>query len=243
MGLKLKNEFTVGAPLDKTWETLLDIGRVASCMPGAKLDSGGEDGVYRGTMKVKLGPMNIAYQGAAKLAEVDEDGHVCVLDVKAKEQRGTGTASATITNRLVAAGAGTKVEVETDLAITGRQAQFGRGIMEDVASKMLGDFAARLEKEILAGPAAPAAEAPDAGKPAAEQAAAPAAASSEPPPVTPVADDDDDVLDLGNVVAGPVAKRAAIGAGVAAIVLVIVLTLLGRGKGKSDRSLDLKLRL
>jgi hypothetical protein len=194
-------------------------------------------------MKVKLGPMNIAYQGAAKLAEVDEDGHVCVLDVKAKEQRGTGTASATITNRLVAAGEETKVEVETDLAITGRQAQFGRGIMEDVASKMLGDFATRLEKEILAGPAAPAGEAPaEAGKPAAEQSAAAPAATDE-PPVTPVADDDDDVLDLGNVVAGPVAKRAAIGAGVAAIVLVIVLTLFGRGKGKSDRSLDLKLRL
>jgi uncharacterized protein len=246
MGLKLKNEFTVGAPLDKTWETLLDIGRVASCMPGAKLDSGGEDGVYRGTMKVKLGPMNIAYQGAAKLAEVDEDKHACVLDVKAKEQRGTGTASATITNRLSEAGEGTKVEVETDLAITGRQAQFGRGIMEDVASKMLGDFATRLEQEILSGGAA-GAEAKDEAKaeqakPAGEPSAA--AAKAEPPPVTPVADDDDDdVLDLGNVVAGPVAKRAAIGAGVAAIVLVILFALLGRGGRKSGRSLDLKLRL
>ncbi len=245
MGLKLKNEFTVGAPLDKTWETLLDIGRVASCMPGAKLDSGGEDGVYRGTMKVKLGPMNIAYQGAAKLAEVDEDNHACVLDVKAKEQRGTGTASATITNKLSEASGGTKVEVETDLAITGRQAQFGRGIMEDVASKMLGDFATRLEKEILSGGAAASegeAKAEEA-KPAAGEPGA-AAAKAEPPPVTPIADDDDDdVLDLGNVVAGPVAKRAAIGAGVAAIVLVILLTVLGRGGRKSDRSLDLKLRL
>jgi carbon monoxide dehydrogenase subunit G len=242
MGLKLKNEFTVGAPLDKTWETLLDIGRVASCMPGAKLDSGGEDGVYRGTMKVKLGPMNIAYQGAAKLAEVDEDKHACVLDVKAKEQRGTGTASATITNRLSEAGEGTKVEVETDLAITGRQAQFGRGIMEDVASKMLGDFAARLEQEILSGGTAGAEAKAEQAKPSGEPSAA--AAKAETPPVTPVADDDDDdVLDLGNVVAGPVAKRAAIGAGVAAIVLVILFALLGRGGRKSERSLDLKLRL
>lgn len=239
MGLKLKNEFTVGAPLNDTWETLLDIGRVAGCMPGAKLDSGGEDGVYRGTMKVKLGPMNIAYQGAAKLAEVDADRHVCTLDVKAKEQRGTGTAGATITNRLVETPEGTKVEVETDLAITGRQAQFGRGIMEDVASKMLGDFAARLEREILSGSASKAAD--GAAAPVVESAPAPAPQGAPVADASPV-DDDEGVLDLGSVVGGTMAKRAAIGGGVAAVLLAVALILLGGRRRKKGVDLRLSVR-
>lgn len=254
MGLKLKNEFTVSAPLDQTWKTLLDISRVAGCMPGAKIESGGEDGVYRGTMKVKLGPMNIAYQGVAKLAEVDEDNHICTLDVKAKEKRGTGTASATITNRLSETSGGTKVEVVTDLAITGRQAQFGRGIMEDVSAKMLDDFATRLEREILSGgqpAAAPGGESPVGVATAAPPAAGMPLAAAQPPPAQPAPaaaapvsfaddDDDNDVLDLGSVVGGPVAKRAAIGAGVGAVLLLIVLALLS---GRSRRGLELKLNM
>jgi carbon monoxide dehydrogenase subunit G len=238
MGLKLNNEFTVAAPLEQTWETLLDISRVAGCMPGAKIEPGGEDGTYRGTMKVKLGPMNIAYQGVAKLAEVDVDNHVCKLDVKAKEKRGTGTAAATITNRLVESAEGTKVEVETDLAITGRQAQFGRGIMEDVASKMLGDFAGRLEKEILAGPA----EDPAAAK--VEEGAKPAPTNepiATPQALPPRVEADDDVLDLGSAVGGPMAKRAGIAAGIGGLLLVFVLALLMR-HGGSGLELKLKLR-
>jgi carbon monoxide dehydrogenase subunit G len=233
MGLKLQNEFTVAAPLDKTWDTLLDIVRVARCMPGAAIEPGGEDGIYRGTMKLKLGPMNVAYKGIAKLVDVDADAHVCGLDLKAKEQRGQGTANATITNRLTDQGTSTKVVVETDLAITGRQAQFGRGIMEDVSAKMLADFAQRLEREILAGPAD---DAPQDLQPTALSPKAPA-----PSPATPVAsarpaaasfddDDADDVLDLGNVVSGPLAKRAGVAAIAALAVSVVSWGLIRRGR-------------
>lgn len=242
MGLKLQNEFTVAAPLDKTWDTLLDIARVARCMPGAAIEPGGEDGIYRGTMKVKLGPMNVAYKGVAKLVDVDSDAHVCGLDIKAKEQRGQGTANAIITNRLTDQGASTKVLVETDLAITGRQAQFGRGIMEDVSAKMLADFAQRLEREILAGPAG---DAPDGVLPTAPGPEAPAPSPGTPvvsarPVVAPSSfdDDADDVLDLGNVVSGPLAKRAGIAAIAALVVSVVSWGVIRRGR----KGFELRLR-
>jgi carbon monoxide dehydrogenase subunit G len=241
MGLKLQNEFTVAAPLEKTWETLLDIARVARCMPGAAIEPGGEDGVYRGTMKMKLGPMNVAYKGTAKLADVDTDAHVCVLDIKAKEQRGQGTASATITNRLTDEGARTKVVVETDLAITGRQAQFGRGIMEDVSAKMLADFAQRLEREVLAGPAADVPEGVPATAPGPEAPAPTAAASPVVASGGTVAggfDEADDVLDLGNVVSGPLVKRAGIAAAAA-----VALSVVGWGLSRRARKgFELRLR-
>jgi carbon monoxide dehydrogenase subunit G len=238
MGLKLQNEFTVAAPLNKTWDTLLDIARVARCMPGATIEPGGEDGVYRGTMKLKLGPMNVAYKGVARLVDVDTDAHVCSLDIKAKEQRGQGTANAMITNRLTDQGMSTKVLVETDLAITGRQAQFGRGIMEDVSSKMLADFAQRLEREILAGPAGDAPEGVPATAPGPD-APVPSAANARPAVATSAFDDDAaDVLDLGNVVGGPLAKRAGVAAVVAVVVSVVGWGVMRRGR----KGVELRLR-
>src|SRR4051794_1465445 len=150
--MKLQNDFLVDAPLDETWATLLDIQRVAECLPGASLESDGGDGVYRGSMQVKLGPMTLAYKGTARMAEVEEDARSATIEVKAKELKGQGTATARIRNKLEPrSGGATHVSVETDLNITGRPAQFGRGIMEDVAGKMLGDFAKRLEGEVLRG--------------------------------------------------------------------------------------------
>lgn len=229
MGLKLNNEFTVAAPLERTWETLLDIGRVAHCLPGAKLESDGSDGTYRGTMKVKLGPMNVGYEGVARLIEADEDSHVSALDVKGKELKGQGTASATIRNQLEADGDTTRVRVQTDLAITGRQAQFGRGIMEDVATRMLGEFAKRLEQEVLSGGTAGTMASADGVLPTEP---GPEAPSDPAPEATPIGSapwaDDGEVLDLGGVLGGPLAKRAGIGAAVAATAGIALALLRGR---------------
>lgn len=153
--MKLTNEFTVAATPEQTWATLLDLGRVARCLPGATLEAENGGGVYRGGMKVKLGPVTAEYTGVAELQDVDEDAHVASVHVRGREARGQGTAAATITNRVSPADGGrTRVVVETDLQVTGRAAQFGRGVMEDVAGAMLDQFAQRLEREIAGGAAA-----------------------------------------------------------------------------------------
>jgi carbon monoxide dehydrogenase subunit G len=218
--MKLENEFTVAASLDQTWSTLLDIERVASCLPGAKLESESSDGTYRGEMTVKLGPMTLSYKGTARLVEVEEDEHIAVLEARARETRGSGMATAMIRNQLTAGDEGTTVvKVETDLNITGRPAQFGRGIMEDVSSRMLDDFARRLEREIVDGEARAAAAEAD-GDGAMPSPTAPAA----PPP-----SDAENALDLGSVVMGPLAKRAGIAAAVLAVFAVGLAVLL-RGR-------------
>jgi carbon monoxide dehydrogenase subunit G len=224
--MKLQNDFVVDAPIEDTWATLLDIQRVAQCLPGASLESDGGDGVYRGSMQVKLGPMTLAYKGTARMAEVVEDDHSATIEVKAKELKGQGTASARIRNKLEPQGGGaTHVTVETDLNITGRPAQFGRGIMEDVAGKMLGDFAKRLEGEVLRGRTTNGAV--PAGEAAATPEPAPAAQSAQAPP----ADEPLEALDLGNVLAGPLAKRAGIAAGVLVLGLLLLSLLRGNRRG------------
>jgi carbon monoxide dehydrogenase subunit G len=145
--MKLRNEFEVAAPIERTWETLLDVPRVARALPGAAMDREGEGGAWRGSMKVKLGPV-------ARIQDADEDDRVASYRVEGREARGQGSAAATITTRLAAAGAGTRVVVETDMQVTGRQAQLGRGLMEQVAGRMLDEFAGRLERE-LRGETAP----------------------------------------------------------------------------------------
>jgi carbon monoxide dehydrogenase subunit G len=228
--MKLQNDFLVDAPLDQTWTTLLDIQRVAQCLPGATLESDGGDGVYRGSMQVRLGPMTLAYKGTARMAEVEEDAHSATIEVKAKELKGQGTASARIRNRLEpGAGGATHVMVETDLNITGRPAQFGRGIMEDVAGKMLGDFAKRLEGEVLRGNAVTNGNgAPPATATASEPPPASGPASSSEP-----ADEPPAALDLGSVVAGPLAKRAAMALGGLGLLLLVLSVLRGRKRGLS----------
>jgi uncharacterized protein len=149
--VRLQNEFTVAAPLERTWNTLLDVERVAACLPGASIEPVGEDGLYRGSIRLKAGPVSLSYSGTVRLADIDADEHVASFDARARETKGTGTAAATIRNRLEPAGDGTRVVVETDLNVTGRPAQFGRGLMEDVAAKILGDFAGRLEDLVIQG--------------------------------------------------------------------------------------------
>jgi carbon monoxide dehydrogenase subunit G len=150
--VQLENSFTVPVPIDEAWRVLLDIERIAPCMPGAALDTvDGDD--FTGRVKVKLGPINLTYQGKASFIEKDEAAHKAVIDARGKDQRGNGTAAAVVTAKLAAEGAITRVDVLTDLNITGRPAQFGRGVMTDVGNKLLGQFADKLAAQLGAGDA------------------------------------------------------------------------------------------
>ncbi|RBY79976.1 SRPBCC family protein [Blastococcus sp. TF02A-26] len=150
--MQLENSFTVPVPIDEAWRVLLDIERIAPCMPGAALDSvTGDD--FTGRVKVKLGPINLTYQGKASFVEKDEAAHRAVIDARGKDQRGNGTAAAVVTATLAAEGDVTRVDVLTDLNITGRPAQFGRGVMTDVGNKLLGQFADKLAAQLGEGDA------------------------------------------------------------------------------------------
>jgi carbon monoxide dehydrogenase subunit G len=200
--MKLENEFTVPAPVDRAWEVLLDLERVAPCLPGATID-GREGDAHTGTMTVKIGPITARYKGTVRIEESDEEARRAVMRAQARDARGQGTASATITSTMESVDDGTRVRVETDMRITGPAAQFGRGVMQDVSAKMMGRFA-----ECLAGlmgeGEAPAAEAP----PAAEQPAAADAQPEPPPPPTPPRPTAE-VLDLGEASRDAVLKRVA----------------------------------
>jgi carbon monoxide dehydrogenase subunit G len=150
--MKINNEFTVGAPIQQAWDTMLNLERIAPCLPGAAIQEEKDEGEYDGTMKVKIGPITANYKGTVKFEEVDEDNHRAVLQATGRDARGQGTASATIVSTLQEEGDGTKVSVETDMKLTGRAAQFGRGIAQDVATKMLDQFSSCLEEEITGGP-------------------------------------------------------------------------------------------
>lgn len=152
--MKLTNEFTVGADVEKVWRTLLDMEGVASCLPGATIEATDEENVYKGSMRMKIGPMTVSYSGTAKLAEIDESARRAVIALSAREAKGQGTAMATITNRVEPVDGGARVMAETDLHITGPQARFGRGVMDDVAGRMLEEFSSRLEQKII-GPSEP----------------------------------------------------------------------------------------
>lgn len=227
--MKLQNEFTVNVPMERAWETLLDIERVAGFLPGAKIEPAGEDGVFHGSMKVKVGPMAVNYEGTARLASVDEQSRTAEIEVRAKEAKGQGTAAATIRNQLFEESGGTRVVAETDLQVTGRQAQFGRGIMQDVAGRMLGDFARRFESYLAEGGngAAPSAEAPAGG-------GAPGSTGKAAPPPPPPASDEE-ALDLGSVLTQmPIVRY---GAPVAAgAVLLGVVAVLGRSRRRRGLS-------
>ena len=150
--MQLENSFTVPVPVDEAWRVLLDIERIAPCMPGAALDTvDGDD--FTGRVKVKLGPINLTYQGKASFIEKDEAAHKAVIDARGKDQRGNGTAAAVVTAKLAAEGSITRVNVLTDLNITGRPAQFGRGVMTDVGNKLLGQFADKLAAQLGEGDA------------------------------------------------------------------------------------------
>jgi carbon monoxide dehydrogenase subunit G len=232
--VQLENSFTVPVPVDEAWRVLLDIERIAPCMPGAALDSvTGDD--FTGRVKVKLGVITLTYQGKASFVEKDEAAHRAVIDARGRDQRGNGTASAVVTATLAAEGEQTRVDVLTDLNITGRPAQFGRGVMTDVGNKLLGQFADRLAAQLGAGdqqaaaPQAPAtvpvpAVSPEGGAPeTAPVAAAVAAVPSVPRPLQrPTADPEP--INLLEVAGGAAASRyAGPAAGVGLLLLLVYL--------------------
>ena len=144
----MENEFTVEAPVEQAWETLLDLERITPCLPGAALEEQSGD-EYKGTMTIRLGPVTQKYNGTVSFEETDEESRRAVLKADGKDARGQGTASATITSTLTEEDGGTKVHVETDMHLTGRAAQFGRGVQQEVATKLINQFAECLEKEIM----------------------------------------------------------------------------------------------
>lgn len=169
--MELDHEFTVPVPVDQAWPVLLDVERIAPCMPGATLDSVDGD-EFTGRLKVKLGAMTITYRGTARIAARDENAHTVTIEGTGKEARGSGTASATVQAQLHAEGERTRATVHTKLNITGRPAQFGRNIMAEVGAKLIGRFADNLAEEIVSPAGAPSPEAGAAEPPAPGQAAA-----------------------------------------------------------------------
>jgi uncharacterized protein len=213
--VELNNEFHVAVPAAKTWEVLTDVERVAPCLPGATLLSVDGD-QFTGAVKVKVGPITVSYKGEAAFQEKDAVAQRVVLKATGKETRGNGNAAARVTAQLKDEGDATSVVITTDLTISGKAAQFGRGVLADVATNLIGQFAKSLEASVL-GDAAPTAAATSTAT-----AAAPAAAQA----------DAGDSVDLLKVVAVPLAKRfAPVIAGVAAGAAIGFL--LGRRKRKS----------
>lgn len=240
--MQLEHQFSVPVPVAQAWDLLLDVERTAPCLPGATVDSV-DGGTISGRLKVKVGPIQVTYAGTARFTEQDESARRAVLDASGTEARGPGTAAAVVTYQLVDRGAHTDVLVTTDLQVTGRPAQFGRGVMVEVGNKLLARFSDCLAAELGLDPvpAAPSA----AGEPAAgagEQtraaardiaastsAAAPQA-TTPPPALRRVPAGGDDAVDLLDVAGKPLLTRVLPAVGVA-VLLLVVWRLLVRPRG------------
>ncbi|MFF1689079.1 MULTISPECIES: SRPBCC family protein [unclassified Streptomyces] len=207
--MRLDHSFTVPAAPDDAWKLFLDLGRVAPCMPGAVLDTLDAD-AFTGRVKVKVGAVQMSYRGEGTVTR-DESGRSMVLDLSGSETRGAGTASATVTASLAADPAGTRVRVSTDLDITGRPAQFGRGIMTEVGDRIVRQFADRLE-ELLREPA-----------------------TTEPAAVLSPAREPE-AVDLGAAALPVLLRKAAVPA-VAVLVTIAVIRFVGR-RASGPRSLQ-----
>lgn len=146
--MELSNDFEVSAPIEKVWEVINDVELIAPCLPGAQLEEVGND-EYKGFVKVKVGPITAQYKGVAKFVEVDDSNHRVVIRGEGRDTRGAGNAAADITASLESVPEGTRVNVVTDLKITGKVAQFGRGVMADISKKLMGQFADNLSELVL----------------------------------------------------------------------------------------------
>ena len=153
--MKLEQSFEVRAPLERVWETLVDVERVAPCLPGAEITEAGDDGTYRGTFSVKLGPTTAAYRGELEITELDRESRRVSMRANGQDKRGQGSAKATIVSTMREEGDLTRVDVETDFTITGRLARFGRGgMIEDISNRLMREFADCLRQRIEAPPEA-----------------------------------------------------------------------------------------
>jgi carbon monoxide dehydrogenase subunit G len=145
MGMVISNEFTVAASPDETYELMTDVERVAPCIPGASIVGRRDDGSYDAKATVKFGPLALSYKGVAELTERDPVERTAVLRARGSEQKGQGTAQALLTMHVTPEGEGSHVEVTSDILVTGRVAQMGRGIMQDVTTRMIGEMAKALQ--------------------------------------------------------------------------------------------------
>jgi len=218
--MELNDSFEVAHPVDAVWEVITDVERIAPCLPGAQL-TGSDGDVHEGLVKVKVGPITSQYKGKASFTERDDAAHRLLMSASGRDTRGAGNASAEITVALEAVTeASTRVNVHTDLTITGKVAQFGRGVLADVSRKLMGQFADNLAELVAAdvasdeAPAAPdaEAEADDAG----QDAEAPAA---EPEPAAEV-----EAVDLLDVAGAPVLKRLL--PVILAIILIVIVVII-----------------
>lgn len=209
--MDLQNSFVVPADIDTAWRTLLDVEAIAPCMPGATLETVDGD-LFTGSVKVKLGPVNMTYGGKARFIEKDEATHRAVIEGTGKETRGSGTASALVTCQLIAESVDrTRVEVATDLTVTGKPAQFGRGVMQDVAGRIIDQFSANLESVIAASGRAVSAD----GTPAPAPSPLPQASDS---------------IDLLGTAGAPVLKRVLPAVGIL-VAVVGIIWLIARRRG------------
>ena len=227
--MELSHQFTVPIGVEETWAHFNDIASVAECFPGAQVTEADEES-FAGSVKVKLGPIALLYNGSGTFVEKDAEAHRFVVDAKGKDKRGNGTAGAKVTVSMADAGGATDVSVETDLAITGKPAQFGRGVMQDVSDKLLGQFVACLEQRLAAPEPEPAPEPAPEPEPVAETAATTSAAplASAAPKPSPPPPRETEALDLGSAVL-PVILKSYWKHAVAAVVgLAVVRRLLRR---------------
>jgi carbon monoxide dehydrogenase subunit G len=212
----LTTSFSVQLPIDEAWVVLQDMERVARWFPGGKLESVAGD-EFKGTVRVKLGPIIVDYRGSARFVDRDEQAYRVVLEASGREKRGTGTAKATAVTQLKATESGTDVEVSMDVDITGRPAQLGQGLMQEVAQRLVSEFSSRMEADLRISQNGAA----DASV-SASQGESPASAAT---PRTTT--DDDEVLDLGRI-AGPAMLKRVAPQIIGALVALVVLRLLFR---------------
>lgn len=201
--MNFKYRFALPVSVDEAWPTLLDLPRVAPCMPGAAIESGDGES-YVGRMKVKLGPIEMAYRGDLRFLERDDAAHRLRVEGVGKELRGGGGARAVVTMAAVPAAGGCEVSIDSDYSLSGRAAQFGSGMIDEIGGKLMKEFVTRLEKLIRArGEGAPAAPAPSTA-----EAMPTAPAASAAPDAFSAGPDDNDALDLVGLAWGPVVSRA-----------------------------------
>lgn len=222
--MEIKDTFRVPLAVDDAWKVLLDVERIAPCLPGAKLEEIVDD-EYRGYVKVKLGAVQQQYKGVAIFESVDEASHTFVLAASGRETRGQGHASASITGHLTPAGDETDVSIETDLKITGRAAQFGRGVLAEVSKNLLNQFADCLQTQLrtesvsddegATGTAGVSGDGPEAVSPGRVAATR--------------LDEEPEAIDILEVAGAPVAKRA-VPILIAILAVVIVIWRCGRSK-------------
>jgi len=245
--MKIDNSFMIDAPISEAWALLTDIAEIAPCLPGAKLTDE-TDEVFTGSVKVKVGPVTAEYKGTAEFVERDDDAHRAVIDGKGRDSRGAGNAQALITAEMFENGTQTQVDISTDLKITGKVAQFGRGVMQDVSEKLLGQFAECLATKLegttaledIATESAAADQADDDGAVPRDAAAAGAAGvaaglagkaasttARQRADASNGADDDDDALDLLDVAGGAVFKRLVPIALLVALIIVVLIIAVG----------------